>query len=481
MNQRNIHSSWLIAVGSVGILFGNLMSLWFSGGLASFGWIIGFMCLCGICGSKIRTKRVLVLALAAGLSFGWWRGAAVRRSMQNFEALVHKNVTLTGRVTEDPGIARSGDTQLRIGDVYIGDRAVGGMVWVTIKQPVTVKRSDVVTVEGQVMSGFGTIAATISRARLLLVERADYADVGRDVRDSFANGIRQSIQEPEASLASGYLVGQKTALPEKLNTELRLLGLTHIIVASGFNLTILVRFARKFLVRISRFSALSGAVALVLGFAAITGLSPSMERAAFVTLLSLIAWYFGRKIHPFVLIAISGGVTVFINPSYGWGDIGWLLSFTSFIGVIILAPLIHAYLWGDKKPGVIRQVVLESLAAQVLTFPIIAYVFSQYSPLSLIANVLIVPLIPLAMVFIALAGLCGMIAPSVAAIVGFPASLLLRYTTAVVERLAAFPVASKEIHISIPMVVGMYALIYGIVVYVWKKSGHAFRSYNVVE
>ena len=56
-------------------------------------------------------------------------------------------------------------------------------------------------------------------------------------------------------------------------------------------------------------------------------------------------------------------ITVLINPSYAWGDVGWQLSFAAFAGVMLLAPLLQSYYFGDKKPGTVRQILGETIAA----------------------------------------------------------------------------------------------------------------------
>jgi competence protein ComEC len=277
------------------------------------------------------------------------------------------------------------------------------------------------------------------------------------------------------------LLGQKTALPEKLDQELRLLGLTHIVVASGYNLSILVRYGRRLLERVSRFTALAGSGFLVFAFANVTGFSPSMSRASLITGLSLVAWYFGRKFHPLVLLSFSAGLTVAINPVYAWGDIGWLLSFTSFIGVIMLSPLIHAYFWGDKKSGVLRQVTIETMSAQLLTLPLIIYVFGQYSVLALPANILILPLIPVAMLLTFIAGIGAVLLPFAAQQIAWPSETLLGYMTAVVDRLAQQPQAVSEIEINVSYLVVGYLFLTALIVYLWRRTGHKFRDYNIIE
>lgn len=473
------HSSWLIAWASFGLLIGTYLSQ-YTTRFISTEWLVVSVCLMVI--SLVNKKYLAIfLAIGAGLSFGLWRGGNLIESQSAYIKYQNQDVVVAGRISEDPSYDSEGDIRMRLRDVVVNGESVDGELWTATSEHVDLKRSDVVTLEGRLTEGFGNIPAAVFRARILRVERQDYADVARDTRDWFADGIRVAVQEPEASLGAGILLGQKTALPEKLDNELKLLGLTHIVVASGYNLSILVRYARRLFERVSRFTALAASGFLIFGFANVTGFSPSMTRASLITGLSLLAWYFGRKFHPLVLLSFSAAITVVINPAYAWGDIGWLLSFTSFIGVIMLSPLIHSYFWGEWKPSNLRQVFIETLSAQLLTLPLLAYVFSQYSPLSLLANILILPLIPIAMLLTFIAGLGGILFAPIATVIGFPAESALKYMTVVADRLAQRPLAYAEIEFSSTMVIVSYMAILLGMIYMWRRTGYKFRDYNVVE
>jgi competence protein ComEC len=479
LRQKTFHTSWLFTWASVGVLVGTF-SAQYSTTFAGFEWVVVAVCFAFI--SFVRKDILALLFIClSGMLFGLWRGGNEIVAQSAFEQYLNQEVAVVGRVAEDPSYDADGDLRLRLRDVAVNAEAVAGELWVSTSDRVQIKRSDFVRLEGRLSEGFGTIPAALYRARVVSVERQDYADVARDTRDWFAEGIREGIDEPEASLGAGFLLGQKTALPEKLDNELRLLGLTHIVVASGYNLSILVRFGRRLFSKVSRFTGLAASGFLVLGFANITGFSPSMSRAALITSLSLLAWYYGRKFHPLVLISFSAAVTVVINPAYAWGDIGWLLSFMSFIGVLILSPLIHAYFWGERKPGNIRQVFIETLSAQLLTLPLIAFVFGQYSPLALLANVLILPLIPLAMLLTFIAGLAGVLFPFMAEWIAWPAQALMNYMVWVVDGLAQRPLASTEIAFSLSTVVVSYLAIFLGIIFLLRRTGYKLRDYNVIE
>lgn len=477
--HRLFHPSWLIAWTSSGFLLGVLASLKFNN-FVGIEWVVVAVC-CTIIAFRNKSYAGIILAVTAGLSLGLWRGSIELQAQSGYSQYYETEVIAVGRVSEDPSIETDGKVRLKLKEVSINNQPVGGLLWVNTSDGELIKRSDKVEVEGVLTKGFGTIPAAIFKARLVSIEREAYSDVGRDVRDWFASGIREGIKEPEASLGAGFLLGQKTALPEGLENELLLLGLTHIVVASGYNLTILIRFARRFLMRVSRFTALAGSGALVYFFLQITGFSPSMARASLIACISLLAWYYGRKIHPLVLLPFSAALTVVINPSYIWGDIGWLLSFGSFIGVIMLSPLIHAYFWGDKKPGNIRQVFIETMCAVLWTLPLVAYVFGQYSPLSIIANVLILPLIPVAMALTAIAGITSIVLPIGGSIIAWPAEFVLSYMTFITNRLAQLPMASVEIKVSLTALFLSYLFLITGMIFLWRRTGYEFRKYNVIE
>jgi competence protein ComEC len=276
------------------------------------------------------------------------------------------------------------------------------------------------------------------------------------------------------------LLGLRRALPPGLVEALQIAGLTHVIVASGYNLTILVRLSRRLFVRVSKYLAMVSSTAMILAFMAVTGMSPSMSRAGLVAGLSLAAWYYGRKIHPLVLLPLAAAVTLLVNPQFGWNDLGWQLSFAAFAGVIILAPLLQRYFFGDKEPGAIRQVAGETLSAQIFTLPLLVMAFGMMSNVALLANVLILPLVPLAMLLVFLAGIFATV-PLLGAVIAAPTTWLLSYMVWVAEWLAGQSWAQMEVNISWWIVAFVYALLSLAVWWMVRATGYRLRDSNVVK
>ena len=416
---------------------------------------------------------VITGAMCIGLGYG----AAHLGSRDAYLPLVSSQVTLSGRVREDTSRSASGSTSVQVDQVNIAGVRYPGTVLLSMRSGAAgIKRGDIVTVKGPLKEGFGSFPAAVSVLSLESIVRPVPGDLGRVVRDWFADAVRKLIPEPQASLGIGFLTGQKSALPEDLSNALKIAGLTHIVVASGYNLTILVQMARKLFLKVSKYLSAVFSGVMITAFMAITGLSPSMTRAGLVSSLSLMAWYYGHSFHPFVLLPFAAAITVAIQPSYIWGDMGWQLSFSAFAGVMFVAPLLQAYFFGEKAPGVFRQILGETIAAHAVTMPIIALGFGTVSNVAIIANVLVVPLVPLAMLLTFICGLLSVFSVPFAWVISVPTTWLLGYMTSVATFVSELDWAQSEISSS-----GWVWLLYVAVLvlacfWMWRATKYRFAG-----
>lgn len=479
--RGRIHVSWLIGVLSAAIVCGVVLTPYIESGIfGSVAWLIigSVVGLAALWRQRVYAIPVIVIA---GLLIGLWQGSITQQQLATYDGLIGKSLTLTGVVTEDVDIGKRGELIIRLSVTHLEDRIVGGTAWISMTSSADIKRGDYLTAKGRLSDGFGSFAISVYRAELIKVQRPQPGDVARQLRDGFADGVRQAIPEPQASLGIGYVVGQRRALPEELVQALQIAGLTHVIVASGYNLTILVRLARRLFARISKYLSAVSAGGMIVAFIAVTGMSPSMSRAGLVAGLSLLAWYYGRKFHPLVLLPFAAAITLLVNPSYGWGDLGWQLSFAAFAGVMILAPLLQRYFFGDKKPGNVRQILGETICAQIVTLPILILAFGQFSNVAVVANLLVLPLVPLAMLLTFIAGLAGLTMPAAASVIGLPASWLLDYMIKVAEYVSHLPWAQTQLTINGWVVAVSYLAMTIGCIYLWRKTKFNLRDSNLVE
>ena len=410
----------------------------------------------------LKHPRLLLAALlVTGFLLGVLRGSDVYEQTRLYKDYEGQKVSLRGVVIDDPAYDDSSQKEFTLQDIHIidGEQAVAapGTVRVRGYGLRELSRGDYVSVSGKLRGSFGNQQGYVSFAEVhILSEKVDWLE---SMRRSFFAGMFTAIPEPMASLGLGFLVGLRALLPESLLEQLSRTGLTHIVAVSGYNLTILVRIMRRYGMRISKFTATIGSVALILLFLAVTGLAPSIFRASIVAAFALGAWYYGRPIKPLLLLVLSGAVTAGIHPLLLWSDIGWWLSFLAFFGVLIIAPLVTVKLFGERQPRLIPQIIIETTSAQIMALPVIVAIFGELSVISIIANMLILPLIPLAMLLGFVAGIGGMLIPAFVGWIAWPATLLLSAMVQSIALMSALPWALAEVTLSWSAMLCIYAII----------------------
>ena len=173
-------------------------------------------------------------------------------------------------------------------------------------------------------------------------------------------------------------------------------------------------------------------------------------------------------------------VTVIVNPSYVWGDLGWLLSFGAFAGVMIAAPILQAYFFGKEVPFV-GQLLIETVSAQLATLPIMIMAFHQFSIIGLLANLLVLPFIPLAMALVAVAGMGAWLLPQFAHLIAWPAQTLLSIQIHIINWCADIPWALAKPQWSWWQMVIYLALLTCGLFYMKWRSGVKLYEASVIE
>lgn len=288
--------------------------------------------------------------------------------------------------------------------------SASGTLHITLSTKVELERSDLIALQGKLDAGFGTFVGKMSRPEVLSVERSDPGDIFAKFKHWFSSTVKQFIPSPEVDLGLGYLMGMKTGLSKDFSTALQAVGMTHVVVASGAHLAILTGAAKKLFGKISKFAGILFSLLMILAFVMIVGFTPSMTRAALVASLSLFAGYFGRKFTPFRLIGFVAMITLLISPM-NFLNLGWQLSFASFFGILIVAPRLQRTFYGGKHPPWLASMLITSLATSLLCAPILIFNFGTLSFLSFVANLIILPTLPYAMLGMMLTGTVSFIPP----------------------------------------------------------------------
>jgi ComEC/Rec2-related protein len=271
------------------------------------------------------------------------------------------------------------------------------------------------------------------------------------LRSTLVKVMEENLGQPTTSLVAGMLVGTTASFSEELRSIFSLIGLSHIVAVSGYNV-LLVIIALAWCVRYLPFSR-RGRWAVIVGgvivFVLLTGASAATTRAAIMGLLAFSAPLIGRAVHTGALICGAAALMTFVSPHLLVSDLSFQLSFLATIGLVFIAPILQQGLF--FMPSFLREVTAQTSAALLATTPLILISFKTISLIALLANIIIVPFVPLVMGMGVLwsAGIFFLSfiphAENIIAFIGYPLRFVVQSIVMIATSLSKIPFASVRI------------------------------------
>lgn len=208
----------------------------------------------------------------------------------------------------------------------------------------------------------------------------------------FAGIIRIYLPEPHASLMNGILLGMPLKNQWRLYQDLIKVGLVHMIVLSGMNITLLVQLVTSLLFFVSKQIRILVTMIAIVCFTLFVGIQPPIARAAVMGVISLLGLQIGRKVSSWYCLLLSAIVCLIVWPDWV-SSLSFYLSYAATSG-IILVPKPLSISSNRKKPlSYICKYCLEdlqtSISAQFFTLPLIWYFFGRISFISPVTNLLV--------------------------------------------------------------------------------------------
>ncbi len=255
---------------------------------------------------------------------------------------------------------------------------------------------------------------------------------------SIKNNLKQSLNEiiplPQSALLEGLLFGDEDGFSKEWINKFNLTGTRHITAVSGMNITILSALILNFLLLLGfwRHQAFYLSIILIIFYILMIGAPASGIRAGIMAIIFLTAQHLGRASNATRLIIFSAVLMLFFNP-FLLIDIGFQLSFLAVMGLIYLQPFFMHLLKKVPQNLELRYSLAATLSAQAFTFPVLIYNFGYIPLIGPIANVLIVPLLPIITIFGFLVSVLAIFSNSLALIFSFPVYLILSYILKVID------------------------------------------------
>ncbi|HUD20537.1 MAG TPA: ComEC/Rec2 family competence protein [Candidatus Saccharimonadales bacterium] len=277
-------------------------------------------------------------------------------------------------------------------------------------------------------------------------------------RDRLIGRIFMTLPEPHGSLLTGIIFGNRVKLDKQLLDEFKIIGITHLIAVSGYNLTILTANVRSLFRPILGHRAVYVSLLVIIGFVLMTGAPASILRAAVMAILILAAEFFGRPSRSVNILILGAAALVVFEPKIIL-DVGFQLSVAATYGLVRLSPVILASIKKIRFPQNLKSIFAETLSACLMTAPIILFYFGRLSLISPLANLLTLPLIPLIMGLGIVGGLVLMVTQVVGRVMVMLSWPLLQWIVWVSDRLSSWKFASTNISLPPLVIVGLVAII----------------------
>jgi len=440
--------------------------------------------------AKRSHTAFMVLVCLIFMMLGCIRVLAVSEVQAPFVSLSGNQAQITGEVIEDPD-ERDTSLHVVVRTHEINGVESRGVLLATLDRNSDIAYGDTVRLTGklQLPKAFETttgkvfdypgylrakgIGATMTFPKLHIEKHAGFTLLGPlySLKRALEHSIELTLPEPAAGLLEGILLGNKAALGNSLYQIFIVAGLVHIVVLSGYNLTIVSDALMRVSSRFSKKMSLSiGAVGIIL-FALMVGGGATVIRASIMALIVIAARALNRPAEVMRALALAGAVMVLQNPLILTHDPSFILSFLAAFGLMTFALALENKLSFVPEMWGMRGVVSATLATQIFLLPALIFYSGQISLVALPANLLALPLIPPIMLLGFLTGVIGLIHPYLAFPLMIPAWALLSLVVFIANTAAAIPSASVTVSgLQSPYIFALYIFLVPLALLAYNKT-----------
>ncbi len=243
------------------------------------------------------------------------------------------------------------------------------------------------------------IMIDLGKGRVLSTGRRDriYGLIG-DLSDVLGESLSKILGDSDAGVMRAMLLGQRQEVPEEVRTMYQTGGIAHILAVSGLHINLIAMGLYRFLRRRHAGFRFSGLVSgtIVAGYCVMTGMSVSAKRSLIMFLIWVVGQIFGRTTDTLTSLAAAVFAVLLTSPDY-IADGSFWLSFGCLGALSILYPPLEKLLPRPVRIhpssflGKAWELTCMGIAIQIGTIPIVCRFYYQFSPWSLLVNLLILP------------------------------------------------------------------------------------------
>lgn len=289
----------------------------------------------------------------------------------------------------------------------------------------------------------------------------------KNLKNRFVEILDEVSPRSVAALSAGTTLGDESLFSKEDLDSFRTASLSHIIVLSGFNITILILFFSGLflLLRVRLKWRIFFTILAIIIFIVFVGLSTSIIRAAIMGSILLLANISGRQYVAKQALFISAFIMMLISPKIAPYDISFHLSFLATAGILYLVSLFDKYKFFKKEnyKNSFTKYILDffkvTLAVQIFVLPYIMYTFGTVSVFGIIANILVVPFVGVVMLLALLIIISYFIFPLIAQMFSMISFICCKYIFSVANFFSSFSFSKINSTISISTLIILYLLL----------------------
>ncbi len=353
-----------------------------------------------LCIPLLRRTAAVLCVLTAVLISSVMVYARYQLAVSPLEDLSGETVTATVRITDLPAAeAKTYRAQVMACPLL----KKGTRICVSFADPEAApSRFDCVELEARLYTPADTlrsdgifVAAYANKATVLDEKRPWYSVISVDLRQRLLQTVQDMLPGQEGALISGVCLGDVSYLSPQVQNDFRRSGLSHLLVVSGLHMSILIGAVTIFLrqLRVPRGARVLLLLAVLWLFMLLVGFSYSVIRAGIMLHFLILADAFRWRADSLTSLSAALLVILCMSP-YAITDVGFLLSFCSTFGIVLLSPLFGEWIFRRRffrqhtLCGTVLQCCCTTVSAMLFTAPILALFFGTLPMLSVIANLL---------------------------------------------------------------------------------------------
>lgn len=249
-----------------------------------------------------------------------------------------------------------------------------------------------------------------------LIEDVEYiktdATVAEFIKDKIKENLHLALTNENAEIAYSALFGDKDLLSDKQYNSYKLSGVAHLLAVSGLHVGIIVSILNWICKRckIKKWYKLGLVSVFLFFYAYLCGFSISIVRASIMSLVLILARIFQREYDSLNSISIAGIVVFLMNPLCIF-DVGFLLSFSCVLGITMLYKPIRKVFEKVHISKAVADSVAISFSTTIAIIFIMAYYFKTLNIISIVANVILIPIFTIAFTIVFVLSILSLIIP----------------------------------------------------------------------